>query len=241
MGLSLLDICTRALDEISSFNVPAFIIGNTDDDTARTLLAAARKTGQELTRDYDWQEMSRTATVTTVPAQALYDLPSDYERIASDTMWDAGQRRPMLGHTSRRQWATITNSTMASHFRYRWRLFGGQIQVDPTPDSVFSFNYEYLSKAYAADSSGIVRSDGWLADSDIPLLPADLFIHGVRYYFGDSKTLAGTSRWAAEYDAVIQSRQNKNVPSPAVDMSAGVCDPRHPLPPQRGYIDRVDV
>lgn len=236
---TLLDIATRALDDISSFNIPSFIIGNTEDDTARTLLAAARKVGEELVRDYDWQELSRTATVTTSNGDSLYELEDDYERLAPDTMWDADQDRPMLGNTTRRQWAAITNSNISANLTYHWRLFGGQIQVNPTPSSAFDFNYEYLSKVYCESSGGVERTDGWVADTDVPLLPADLFIHGIRYYFGDSKNLPGTSKWAAEYDAVIQSRQNKNVPSPAVNMSAGIRPLRGGLYSPHYIADRV--
>lgn len=224
MALSLLQICTRALDEISSFNVPNTIIDNTDD-TAKTLLAAAFKVGEELVRDYDWNECSRTATVNTVISTTLYALEADYERLAPDTMWNATEYRRMFGPTTRRQWAAITNSQVDPALTHYWRLFGGQIQVDPAPASVFSFSYEYLSKVYCQSSGGSERADGWVADSDVPLLPADLFIYGVRYYFSDAKALPGSMKAAAEYDAVIQSRQNKNVPSEAVNMAAGVRAP----------------
>jgi len=225
MALSLLSICTRALDEVSSFNVPSTIIGNTDD-VAKTLLAAAYKVGEELVRDYAWQEMGRTATVTTVASTSLYDLEDDYDRLASDTMWDFSTSRYMAGQTTGREWAAITNSGITSSVTYRWRLFGGQIQVTPTPSSVFTFNYEYLSKVYATDSTGATeRVDGWVADTDLSILPADLLIHGVRYYFADSKNLPGTARFSAEYDAVIQSRTGKNVPSRMVNMAANVQRP----------------
>ena len=239
MALNLLQICTRALDDLSSFNKPTFIIGNDDDDTATTLLAAAYKVGEELVRDYDWQQMSRTATVSTVISTSLYDLEDDYDRIASDTMWDAALDRRMAGHTTRREWSAITNIAASTQQSYRWRLFGGQIQVYPTPSSVFSFNYEYLSKVYCESSGGVERLDGWVADTDVPVLPADIFIHGIRYYFGDSKNLPGVSKWGAEYDAVIGSRANKNVPSQAVDMSAGIVPLKGGVARPHYFIDRV--
>ncbi len=240
MTLSLLEMCIRALDETPSFNSPTYIYGNTDDETARTLLAAARKTGEELVRDYEWVELYRTATVTTSNGDALYPTEEDYERLASDSMWDVGQRRPMLGPQTRREWAAITNSGLSSSICYRWRLFGGQIQVDPTPTTAFDFSYEYSSKAYASDMNGDDLPDGWASDSDVPNLPSDVFIHGIRYYFGDSKNLAGTSKWAAEYDAVIQSRQGKNSPSQAVNMAAAVVPPRRGCRRPSYFYDRVE-
>src|SRR5688572_6655590 len=120
---TLLDICTRALDEIGSFNVPTFIIGNTDD-TAIQLYAMARKVGEELIRDYDWQECIRTGTVTTLISDSLYDLEEDYDRIVSDTMWNGTASRQMLGNATKRRWAAITNIAAGTvSTTYEWRLY----------------------------------------------------------------------------------------------------------------------
>lgn len=228
MALNLLQICTRALDEISSFNVPDYIIGNSDD-TAKTLLVAAFKTGETLVRDYDWQQMSKTATLTTVADTSLYDLESDYERIAPDTFWNNSDARYIRFPATRRKWAAITNSAVYSSHTYDARLKGNQIQIYPTPAAGLTLNYEYLSNIYCESSGGTDRSDGWVADTDVPLLPADLFIYGIRYFFADSKNLPGSLKAAAEFDAVIMSRQNKNVPSERVNHAATVVAPR------RGY------
>lgn len=239
MALNLLQICTRALDDMSSFNIPTFIIGNSDP-TAKTLLSAAKKVGEELARDYDWQELSKTATVTTEVGVRLYDLPSDYERISPDTMWDGTQFRYMRGQTTRREWAAITNNRVNPALTYWWRLFGGQIQLEPAATSVFSFNYEYLSNVYCKDMGGVDRADGWTDDTDLSKLPFDLFITGIRYYFSDSKNLPGAAKAGAEYDAIIQSRQSKNTPTQAVNMAAGVCAPGRYYDDRLNIPDRVD-
>lgn len=237
MPSNLLQICVQALDEISSIVVPTFIVGN-DDDTAKQLLALAKKVGTELARDYDWQELSRTATVTTTVAVSSYALEADYERIASDTMWDATQFRHMRGHTTRRQWAAITNSQADPALTYYWRLFGNRIHLDPAPQSVFSFNYEYHSKRYCTDNNG-TEQDSWTADTDLPLLPEDLFINGIRYYFSKANNLPyGDAE--AEYDGVIASRQGKNTPAEAVNMAASVVPPGGGYERQHNIPDRVD-
>lgn len=239
---SLLDICTRALDDISSFNVPTFFIGSTDG-TAKTLVAAARKVGEEMVRDYNWQEMSRTATVATVDTVSLYDLEADYDRIESDTMYNSSAARPMWGNTTKREWSAVTNLVGVTDINYRWRLYRNQIQLEPAADGVFTFDYEYLSKAYCTDSVGVDRVDGWVADTDLPSLPADLFIAGTRYYFAKAKGLANIASSAgAEYDAIIDSRTSKNTPSQAVNMAAGVRTPStYGYSFRRNFPDRVDI
>ena len=57
----------------------------------------------------------------------------------------------------------------------------------------------------------------WMSDTDTPLLPADIFINGIKYYFSKANNLPyGDAE--AEYDWVIQSRQSRNTPSAAVDL-----------------------
>lgn len=224
---TLLSICTDALDTIGSFNVPVFIVGN-EDDLAKQLLSIAKDVGRELTRDYEWEELSSEATVTTVVDQTLYAREADYDRIASDTMWETGANRNIRGHTTKRQWAAIKNVEGAVDNRYRFRVRAGKIELFPAPPSVFSFTYEYLSKYYCTDNAG-TPIEAWTSDTDIPRLPEDLFIAGVRYYFRKAKTLPyGAAE--AEYEAIIQKRQSSNVPSEAVNMNDAV----QPLQGNRG-------
>ena len=220
--MTLLTICTQALDEISSFNVPTYIIDN-DDDTAKTLLAASKKVGTELVRDYSWQEMLRTASVTTTADDDSYALESDYERIISDSAWNTTSDRRMLGNATTQDWAMIKTLALASGETYFFRVARGEIQVKPTPSSAFTFTYEYLSKNYCESAGGTDQS-AWTADSDLPLLPDDLFIYGIKYYFLKAKNLP-YGEAEAEYDGIIASRQGKNKPAGIIDMKAGVCPP----------------
>jgi len=216
---TLLDCCTRALDEISSINVPDFIVGN-PDDAAKQLLALAKKIGTELVRDYDWQEMIREATLTTVADTAIYDLESDYDRLVSDTNWDRTSRRRVSGNSTARQWNLLKASPITAAVDHYFRLIGGQLQINPTPAAGIEFAYEYMSKNYCASSGG-TKQEVWTADTDVPLLPEDLFIGGLKYYFQKENNIPyGDAE--AEYDAVITSRTSKNTPSGAVNMAAGI-------------------
>ncbi len=223
MPLNLLQICTRALDEISSFSVPTLICGNDDDDVARTLLACAHKVGEELVRDHDWQEMDRDATVTTVADQASYDLEADYERLSPDTVWESQSGRRIAGQTTKRRWAAILSLNGIVDGQYRFRIYRGQIQLTPTPGGVFTFDYAYKSNRYCTDAAGVER-ERWLDDTDLPILPADLFIAGIRYYFLKAKTLPYGGA-EAEWSAILDSRKDGNTPSEAINMADAVFAP----------------
>jgi hypothetical protein len=111
------------------------------------------------------------------------------------------------------------------------------LQVKPTPSSVYNFTYEYLSNSYCESSGGTDLSI-WTNDTDVPLLPEDLFINGVRYYFLKANNLPyGDAE--SEYDAVIASRNGKNTPSPAVNMAISVRAPRRGLRRRRYDVEVV--
>ncbi len=220
--MTLLTICTRALDEISSFNVPDYIAGNTDD-TAKQLLAFAKKVGTELIRDYDWQEMITETTFTTSVDVRSYDVPSDYERIVSDTTWDRTTRRSVLGNSTARQWNALRAVAITTAQTFRFRVIRNQVTLERNPAAGIEFAYEYLSKNYCESSGGTDQAE-WTNDTDLPLIPEDLFINGIRYYFLKANNLPyGDAE--GEYDAVIASRQGKNTPSGIVNMSTNVCRP----------------
>lgn len=226
MAQNLLNICTRALDRISSIQTPAFIVDN-PDGTAKMLLAIARDVGEELSRDCNWQELKQTATVTTEADVSLYALPADFERIALDTMWETGVRRHMYGGASDREWQAIQNSGGVVGDRYRWRIYQNQIQVYPTPAGAFSFTYEYLSKYYCTNAAGTVQEE-WTADTDLPRLRHDLFVAGVRYYFKKEKSLPYSDS-EAEYEAAIMSREGGNQAPGLVNAGDAVARPGGPF------------
>lgn len=237
MPHTLLSMCVRALDRISSFNVPNFIVGN-EDDTAKTLLACAKDVGEELVRDHDWQELFRTATVNTVASTSLYDLPADYEKAVPDTMWNTETFRRMKGATPQRSWAAITNSQVDPGLTFFWRLYGKQIQLEPAPSSIFTFNYEYLSNRYCTDADGD-EIEEWTNDTDQPILRHDLYVAGIRYYFLKSKNLPYGDA-AAEYDAILSSRQSSNVPTEAINLAANIWNPYFDAERRFNIPDRVD-
>jgi hypothetical protein len=222
MPLTLLGICTRAIKRISSIQMPGFIVGNTDP-TAEMLLAIACDVGEELIRDYNWQQMRTTQEETATADQTLFTLPEDFDRVSLDTMWESGNSRHIFGAQSSRAWQAITNVNGLADNRYRWRLYQDQIQLTPAAPAGLEFNWEYLSKYYSKTAAGVAQ-EAWTNDTDLPRLPHDLFVAGVRYFFLKEKHLPyGDAE--AEYEAVITSRVQGNQAPGFVTASDAVFPP----------------
>lgn len=220
MAQNLIQICTRALDRIGSFNVPTSIVGN-DDDTALQLLAIAKDVGEELCRDYNWTDHLQVATVTTVADQVAYDRPSDFDRMVPDTMWETGNSRFMRGAATSRKWQAINNVLGIQDGFYRWRLARKRIEVFPTPGGVFEFNYHYLSSSYCTDLNGVIRADGWTDDTDLPLLPHDVYVAGIRYYFKKENNMPYGGA-EAEFEAVLERRLTGDGAAEVVNLADSV-------------------
>jgi hypothetical protein len=217
---TLLSMCTEVLDDIASMETPEYLFLN-EDDTARQLIAVAKKVGRELAR-MKWQQLEKTATVSTVAGTDNYALPSDFRCMIGDTAWNATDSRQMGGQETPQSWAEIVNAPITVSTHHYFRIRGNLLYIKPTPDSVFSFNYEYRSKSYCQSSSGVALTE-WTSDDDIPTLPDDLFLAGIAYYFRKGNGLAFSDQ-EAEYNAIISDNSSTNKPCGAINMSS--CVPR---------------
>lgn len=224
---TLIDLVTEAFDDIGSLVVPASLFGN-DDDLAKQVIAIAKKIGREMTGDHDWQSRLKIATVTTVAGTDNYALEADCDRIVSETAWDANTRRKLDGNTSSRQWSAITNARLQVSVTHWWRLRGNRIYVTPTPDSAWSFNYEYRSKYYCSTNGGTEQAK-WLADNDIWLLDDVLFLGGLNYYVRKQNNLPYADA-EQEYNDIILRQETTDIPSAMVDLSARVPQRKYTIP-----------
>ena len=224
---TLLTMCTEVMNELGSIETPDYLFTNTND-TAKQLIAIAKRVGRELVRLHPWQELIQTATVTTVADTDNYALESDYDRAVPITNWDSTENKRVY-HVGAVEYAEIVNAPIVPGITHYYRIKGNRVYVKPTPDSVWSFNYEYISKNYCESSGGTDQSE-WAADSDVPLLDEELFIAGIRFYFYRDNGLDYANA-EAEYDAIIRARSEYNVPSGAINMAARVTHPATDLMP----------
>jgi hypothetical protein len=123
-----------------------------------------------LSRSYDWQELTKEHTFSAVISQNNYSLPSDFDRIVNNTFWNATDNREMLGSVSSQEWRTLTNSTVGSGGEVEYyRIRNNEILIFPTPATADSYIFEYISKNIIESSGGSGQST-WLADTDVPVV-----------------------------------------------------------------------
>lgn len=218
-SLTLLQICNEAMEDVTGFEIPTSIIGNSDD-TALTLKRAAKKVGRELASQVRWQSLLTEHTFNTVNGTQNYSLPTDIDQYASP-LWDRTNDWELLGPATPKMWQTLQSATISSGIRYWYRVAGSYIQIYPTPTTANTIAFDYYSRYYSTTSGGTAQED-WAADSDLcRLTDSELVILGVTYYFKRAKGLPyGDDK--ADYVAGILSHQSNDTPKSRVDLNMGI-------------------
>lgn len=222
---TLLSIVQDAATEIgigTSSSITS-VIGNSDDKVA-TLLAMSNREGRDLVRAHDWTVLQKVHTFSTVASTATYSLPSDYSRLLNESEWNRGTYRPLIGPVNAQEWQTIKSGLFGQGVvDTRYRIIrdssgtGRLMELDPTPDSVETIAYEYISNQWCASSGGTGQTE-WAADTDIPLLPEDLNILGLIVRWKRAKGYDFASE-ADEYMQMLDAEIAQDRPSPDLSLT----------------------
>jgi hypothetical protein len=131
--------------------------------------------------------------------QAMYPLPSDFQRPIDNTFWDRSRFWSMRGPQSPQQWQLYKSSVIGRasiQRRYRFLsiftpqgagighlgagtgLFGGNlasfqkyISIDPVPfDNGSQLVFEYVSNGWCMSPAGVPQ-DAWNTDEDVMITP----------------------------------------------------------------------
>jgi hypothetical protein len=213
MADNLLEICQVVAREFLSYELQS-IVGNQSPD-AVLLRAFASQTCKELNRDYTWQALKRTYSITTVPGQAAYDLPSDYRSPISLTFWIDSTAEPIIV-TGDREWKAI-QSGLINSIQKRFLIEENKLKFIPVPASAQTISFNYYSNSFVEDIDGNPKKDFSL-DSDICRFDGDMVARGIKFRFAANKGLP-YSELKADYIAAIDSIQGSDKPKPIIDLS----------------------
>jgi hypothetical protein len=183
----LLEIVQDVTD-LLSLPRPDEVVGSTDQ-TVRLLLALANEEGRELHGCYDWQRLRRQFTFQTIAStDQASAFAADWGRWVSNTFFNRSQRRNVLGPITPQQWQAIQAQPQLNRVFLAFIQRDDQFLVTPTPGANETIAYEYITRNWCESDAG-VEQNKFLADTDLPLLDANLFRLGMRWRFLKSKGL----------------------------------------------------
>lgn len=196
--MSLLTLVERIADEIG-FAKPASVIGSSDE-TAIQMLALANRGGNQLTKrgkgTGGWSILQTENTFTTTNGTAQYALPSDFDYLIDDTLWDRTNFWKLRGPLSPHEWQTYKSGIAGSigpRRRVRIRKNSSPTtnvnvaEIDPTPTTTGdTLVFEYMSLNWCQSSIGTAQT-AWAADTDTGILDEYLLEMDLKWRFLSAK------------------------------------------------------
>lgn len=186
--MTMLSIIQDVTDRIG-IPRPMSVIGSTETQV-RQLLALLNEEGVELAKRGDWQALTREQTFTTVaaPVQTATPVPDDLDRFIDDSFFNRTQVRKLRGPITPQEWQAFQAQPLYNLVYLAFRERDNAFLITPTPPAGDTIAYEYVSKNWAASSSGVDK-DRFTADDDTSYLPDYLLKAGLRWRWKQAKGL----------------------------------------------------
>jgi hypothetical protein len=181
--VTLLAIVQSAADRLG-LTRPSTVISSPDEN-AKILLGMAQEEGEALADRYTWQALQTEHTFSTADGTASYALPTGFDFLIKDTVFNRTSRRRMLGDLTPAQWQE-TQASLVTMVNPAFRIRGSLFYISPTPTAIETVAYEYVTKNWCQSSGGTGQTQ-WAADTDVALLDEELIKLGVIWRFRAKK------------------------------------------------------
>ena len=227
--MSLLSIVQSASDRLGLIRPTTVITAS--DENARVMLGMAQEEGKALYDRHTWQVLQTEYTFPTVASTASYVLPTDFDQLLKDTVFNRTRRRRMVGDLSPEQWQE-TQASLVTMVNPAFRIRGSLFYISPTPNSAETVAYEYMSKNWCQSNAAVGQS-AWAADTDTGILNEELMTLGIVWRFKSKKGL-DYAEDMANYEIALAKAIFKDGARVTIDTSNSERDrvPRAPQVPE---------
>lgn len=200
--MTLLLVCQDVADTLGLTRPAAILTGT--DQISRQMLGLAKETLDELGL-MDWPILQVAYSFNTVNGTSQYDLPADFGRETGDTAYAASRYYAMRGSLSSADWARQRNN-LPNLGSYKFRIFGNPLKLNltPTPTAAETVVFEYSSTNRVRLTGGTF-SPTFTDDTDVTLMPEELFKKGLKWRFMRRKGLD----YSEEFDDYENSRTQR--------------------------------
>ncbi len=134
--------------------VSSTIVGN-NNQQARRILASVNRAGKLLAMK-DWVVLIKEHTFSTSNNIASYAFPQDFKALIHNTVWNRSQSDPASGPKTPQVWQDRKSGLVSTGITDEWRIKPEKglkrFYIDPTPSSVETLAYEYLSNSWVKRS-----------------------------------------------------------------------------------------
>jgi hypothetical protein len=197
--MTLLTLVENAAIDLS-LPVPTVVVTGTDPEV-RLFLRCAQEEGRSLAGRHPWQAMTSEHTFTTVAAdEQTSSIPSDFDRIIPETMFNRDRTRIVWGPITAMEWQQF-KATLVTRVDPAFRIRGDTILITPEPEAGETVAYEYISKNWCESSGGTGQS-AWAADTDVAKLNESAMTLGVVWRWRRAKGVEFSSA-ERDYERIV--------------------------------------
>jgi len=156
--MSVLSVCQEAAIELNQAQ-PTSLFSNTDK-LALELRTQANNAARAISQYYDWQQLTKLATLTGDASATAFDLPDDYDRMPKkaavhSSSWINANFYPARDLDN---WLYLQEENF-SGMPGTWIILGGQMQIYPAISATETARFYYISKNYAGPDKPAFTTD----------------------------------------------------------------------------------
>lgn len=200
--------------------VPVAVVSSTDGGTQQ-LLELLNEEGGSLAQRNSWTALQTEATFTTVATEsqgALSTIAPNCKFIINDTIYNRTLRKPVFGPLSPQTWQQRKSLFIQGPWN-QFRVRGGNIIFIPAPSAGQSCYFEYITKAWATDSTGATPKTSFTSDTDLSVLDEELLILGLVWRWRSAKGL-DYSMDMQKYERAVLNAVDRDGSKPTLSMTA---------------------
>jgi hypothetical protein len=153
------------------------LFGNMEQNARRILNSIKDGLLLDVFSDADWEMLKVSSTISVLGSGVTtYDLPSDFDRIINDTIWDSTNSRPVRGPVDLREWQVyVSGASQIAGLDLVCRIQGDQDNNEKVmtfyPDtSASTVLFWYISKKCVYSSANETK-ETITADDDLFIVP----------------------------------------------------------------------
>ena len=224
---TILELVNESQDELVLPRITT-VVSNTSPD-GRLFLQLVKRSAQDLIRkpENGWTILQRLHTFNSASGTAEYALPSDFDGLIINTIWNRTQITPLTGPLGAATWQEIKSGLIASGLYFqRYRIvrslttIARKFTIDPTPSAIEALAFEYRSNAPFANTGLTTVADAPAADTDVCLLDRNLMVLNIKWRFRRARGEDFTSE-LAEFNELLDERIAVDATASALDLTAG--------------------
>lgn len=222
--MSLLSIAQSLMLKVLSSKPPVAALSA--DPKVLQAVEYINEAGQELAARATWQALTTESTFNTVATQSQGVITAlagpDFAFIVNNTVWDRTRRRPVFGPKSDAQWQQLmAQFNQGPYLQYRIR--GNQFLILPVPPAGDAIYFEWVTKYWATDLTGMVGATSFTQDTDISKLDERVLTLDALWRFKRANKLSYDEDYQKAEDA-IEDLIGRDGSKPTLNLGGGQTD-----------------